>query len=99
MPFEGVPAKESAGQGQKRFVDVCPHFVADTQATKLIQSGEGSFHHPSPSPQSTAVISFSLCDHRHDVAGTQTFPDCFRIITSVAQHQVRTMARTPSLSL
>ena len=31
--------------------------------------------------------------------GTQTLPDCLRVITTVAQHAVRTMAWTSPLSL
>ena len=31
--------------------------------------------------------------------GSQTLPDCLRVITSVAQHEIRTMAWTPSFPL
>ena len=80
-------------------MDVGPLFVADTQATKLIQPSKGPFYHPAPSPQPTAMFGVTLGKHRHDVAGTQTLPDCLCIITSVAEHAIRPMARTPSFSL
>jgi hypothetical protein len=65
-------------------MDVGPLFIADAQAAKLIQPREGSLHHPSPSAQSTAMLSVSLGQPRHNVAGTQTLPDRFRVITTVA---------------
>jgi hypothetical protein len=65
-------------------MDVGPPFVANTQAAKLIQPGEGSFYHPAPSAQSTAMLSISLGEPRHDVADTQPLPDRFRVITTVA---------------
>ncbi len=30
-------------------------FVADSQATKLIQPGKGSLHHPSPATKAAAI--------------------------------------------
>ena len=99
MPFESVPAEESAGQGQKRFMNVGAFFVANSQPSELVQPSEGSLHHPAPSPQSTAMFGVTLGKHRHDAAGTQTFPDCLCVITPVAQHAIRPMARSSSLSL
>jgi hypothetical protein len=80
-------------------MDVCPLFIANTQATKLIQPGEGSFHYPAPSAQSAAMFSVAPREPRHDVAGTQTLPDCLRVITTVTQHAIRTVARMSALSL
>jgi hypothetical protein len=99
MPFESVPAEESAGQDQKRFMDVGAFFVANSQPSELVQPSEGSLHHPAPSPQPTAMFGITLRKSRHDAAGTQTFPDRFRVITSVSQHAIRTMARSPPFSL
>jgi len=75
MPFESVPAEESASQGQKRFMNVGPFFVPNSQPSELIQPGEGSFHHPAPSPQSSAMFGVTLGKHGLDAAGTQTLPD------------------------
>jgi hypothetical protein len=65
-------------------VNVTPLFVANAQWPKLIQPREGSLHNPSPSAQSTAVLSVSLGEPRHDVAGTQTSPDRLGVIAAVA---------------
>jgi hypothetical protein len=45
------------------------------------------------------MFSVSFGEPRHDVAGTQTLPDRFRVITTVAQHAVRTMAWTSTFTL
>ncbi len=63
---------------------VSPLLVTNTQSAKLIQPSEGSFYDPAPSAQSAAMLSVSLGEPRHDVAGTQTLPDCLRVITTVA---------------
>ena len=49
VPFENVPAEESARQGQKRFMDVGALFIAYAQAAKLIEPRESPFNHPAPS--------------------------------------------------
>jgi hypothetical protein len=65
-------------------MDVGPLFIADAQATELIKPREGSLHHPSPPAQSTAILSVSLGEPRHDVASTQASPDCLGVIATVA---------------
>ena len=80
-------------------MDVGPFFIANTQPPKLIQPGESPLHHPPPLPQSAAVLSISLGEQRRDVTGTQTLPDCLRVIPAVAQHAVRAMAWSSTLSL
>jgi hypothetical protein len=80
-------------------VDVGALFVANTQAPELIHPGEGPFNDPPPSAQSAAMFGVALREPRDDVAGTQTSPDCLRVITTVTQHAIRTMARTSALSL
>jgi len=65
-------------------VHVSPLLVTNTQSAKLIQPSEGSFYDPAPSAQSAAMLSVSLGEQRHNVAGTQPLPDCLRVITTVA---------------
>jgi hypothetical protein len=79
-----TPTNESAPERQERLMDVSPFFITDAQAAKLIQPSEGSLHHPSPSPQSAAMLGVAFGQPRHDVASTQTFPNCLRVITPVA---------------
>ena len=42
VPFENLPAEQSARQGQKCFMDVSPLFIAYTQTTKLFEPSEAS---------------------------------------------------------
>ena len=74
-------------------------FVANAQTPELKQPRKGSFYHPPPSAQSASMFGVALREPRHDPAGTQTSPDCLRVIATVAQHTIRTMARSPSLAL
>jgi hypothetical protein len=97
--LQDVPTDEGAGQGKKRFMDVGSLLITKTQAAKLIQPREGTFHDPPPSAQSTAMFGVALCEPGHDVAGAQTLPDCLRVITTVAYDAIRTTARTSLLSL
>ena len=79
-------------------MDVSPLFVANTQPPELVQPGKRPLHYPEPSTQTTAMLSVAHREQRHDVAGTQTLADCLGVITAVAQHAVRTMARSPTRS-
>jgi hypothetical protein len=65
-------------------MDVGPLLIANSQSAKLIHPGERPLHNPAPSAQSTAMISVSFGEPRHDVAGTQTLPDRFGVIATVA---------------
>ncbi len=80
-------------------MNVCPLFVAHAQSPKLVEPGEGSFHHPAPSPQSATMFCIALRQKRDDASVTQTLPDRFGIVTAVAEHAVRTPARASALSL
>ena len=81
---ESVPAEESAGQGQKRLVYVCPFLIANSQAAELIQPSECPLHYPAPSPQPTAMFGVALRKKRHDMSAPQTLPNCLRVIATVA---------------
>jgi hypothetical protein len=73
--------------------------ITDAQSPKLIQPSERPLDDPPPSAQSAAMFCVALGEPRHDVAGTQTLPDCRHVITTVSQHAIRTMARSSSLAL
>jgi hypothetical protein len=94
-----APADQSTSQGEKGLVNVGPLFVAHAQSPELIQPGEGSLHHPAPSPQSAAMFGVALRKKRDDASVTQTLPDRLGVITTVAQYAVRTMAWPASLFL
>lgn len=70
IPFESVPAEESAGQSQKRFMDVGPFLKADSQAAELIQPSECPFDDPSPSAQPAAMFGVALRKEGEDASVT-----------------------------
>src|ERR1035437_4773107 len=76
-------------------MNVRPLFVANAQSSELIQPSERPLHDPAPSAHAPAMFGVSFRKRRDDASVTQTLPDRFGIITTVAQHAVRTMARTP----
>jgi hypothetical protein len=79
-----MPADQGAAKRQERLMYVGSPFVANAQSPELKQPGKGSFYHPPPSAQSTAMLGVAFGKERHDVASTQTLPDRFSVITSIA---------------
>jgi hypothetical protein len=65
-------------------MNVGSFLITDAQSAKLIEPSERPLDDPAPSAQSAAVFGVAFGEPRHDVAHTQTLPDCFRIITTVA---------------
>jgi len=80
-------------------VKVCPFFVAHAQSPKLIQPSERPLDDPAPLPQSATMFGVALRKKRDDASVTQTLPDRFGIITTVAKHAVGTMAGSSALTL
>jgi hypothetical protein len=80
-------------------VNVRPLFVANAQSPKLIEPSERPLHDPTPSAQPAAMFGVALRKKGDDVADAQTLPDCRRVIATVPQHAMRTMAWTSMLSL
>jgi hypothetical protein len=64
-------------------MDVGPLFIANAQAAKLIEPGEGPFYNPSPSAEPAAMLGVAPGEPRYDVAGMQTLPYRFGVITTV----------------
>jgi hypothetical protein len=79
-----TPTDQGTPEREECLVYVGPLFVANAQTPELKQPGEGSFYHPPPSTQSTAMLGVALGRERHDVASTQTLPDRFRVVTPIA---------------
>jgi hypothetical protein len=78
-----MPADQGAPERQESLMYVGSPFVANAQTPELKQPGKGSFYHPPPSAQSTAMLGVAFGKERHDVANTQTLPDLFRVIAPV----------------
>lgn len=64
-------------------MDVCSFLVTNSKATELVQPCKAPFNHPAPAAQSAPVLCVALCQQRQNVPGSQTSPDCFRVISSV----------------
>jgi hypothetical protein len=97
--FKSIPADQSATQGQECLVKVRPFFVAHAQSPALIQPSERPLDDPAPSAQSAAMFGVALRKKRDNASLTQTLPDRLGVITAVAQHAIRSMARTPTHAL
>jgi hypothetical protein len=74
-------------------------FITNAKAAELVEPGEGSFYHPTPSAQPAAMFGVWLGEPRLDSTNFQGLPDCFRVITAITYQTSRTTARTPSFSL
>jgi hypothetical protein len=61
-------------------VDFIPH----ADATELIQSSEGAFHNPAPSPQPATMSGIAHCEQGKDVADTQGMADALRVVGPVS---------------
>lgn len=62
-------------------------------------AGKRPLDDPAPSPQSATMFCVAPREKRDDASVTQTLPDRFGIITTVAQHAVRTLAGASALAL
>ena len=69
---------------------VGPLLLANAEPTKLIQPSESFCHDPAPSAQPTAVLRVAHREQRSDE--TQTLPNWFCIITTVAHDDVVVLA-------
>ena len=56
-------------------MNVGSSFITHAQPPELVPPSEGPFHHPPPSPQSTAVLGVALRKKRDDASVAQTLPD------------------------
>ena len=80
-------------------MDVGSLFIADAQTPELIQPGEGTLHHPSPPPKTTAMRRAARSQQRENVARPQPSPDHLRVVGAVAQHTVGTTPGSSSRAL
>jgi hypothetical protein len=79
-----MPADQSAPERQERLMYVGSPFVANARTPELKKPRKGSFYHPPPSAQSTAMLGVTFGKERHDVPSKQALPDLFRVIAPVA---------------
>jgi hypothetical protein len=70
LTSQKLPTDQNASQSEKCFVDVGAFLIADAQPTKLVQPGKSSFHDPSPSAKSTAVLGIPHREQWQNAAAT-----------------------------
>jgi hypothetical protein len=67
-------ADEAAGEVKEGFVDVGAAFVADAEASVLVQPGEGALDDPALAAESGSVWCVAFGDERPDAAGAEFLP-------------------------
>jgi hypothetical protein len=90
-------ADHNTSDFQKRHMDVCATFVADSQTAELMQPTDRSFHHPAADPQAASMFRVSLGDDRLDASLGQLIPVRFGIVRSVGEHFLGTIHRAAHL--
>ena len=65
-------------------MNVGSFLITDAQSPKLIEPSERRLDDPTPSAQSASMFGVALGQPGHDVAVTQTLPNCLCVITAVA---------------
>ena len=80
-------------------MDVGPPIVADAQAAKLTEPGEGAFHHPPPPTQATPMLGAAPSQQGHDVTRPQTAPNGSCVVAAIPEHTVRPLPRSPPYAM
>lgn len=65
---EDIPADKGATEFQERFVNVSSTIEANTKTTEVVEPRVSAFNHPAEFPQTAAMFSTTLRDHRLDAA-------------------------------
>ena len=80
-------------------MDVGPPIVADAQAAKLTEPGEGAFHDPPPPSQATPMLCAAHGQQGHDVTRPETASDRGRIVAAIPEHTVRPLPRSTAFAV
>ena len=92
--FQEVPADEDASEGEESFVKVVESFVADLEAAKLMQPGDGALHYPTGFSQTAAVLGIAFGDDRFDGQGAQPPAMGFGVIAAITLERFRALSGT-----
>ena len=90
-----LPADQRAPEREERLVDVGPLVVADAQAAKLTEPGEGAFHDPPPPAQATPMLCAAHGQQGHDVTSSKTPPNGGRVVAAIPEHTIWPLAGAP----
>jgi hypothetical protein len=91
---EEFEADQAAADREERFVDVVAAFVADAQATVLVQPGDRALNDPALLAEPGAVRCFGGGDPRLDAAAAELAPSLARVVGAVAVEPFRSAAGT-----
>lgn len=72
--------------------------VAYSEASELVEPGEGAFDDPTIDPEATAVFDPAIIDERPDVALLQSRPDGFGIVCLIGEQSIWTPTRAAPAS-
>jgi len=95
---ERSKTNHDAAQRQECLVNVGTAFVADSEATELMQPTVGPFDHPAMNSQAAAMSGAAFGQHRLDAALTQFETVRLRVVGSIPLNSLRSSARTPAPS-
>jgi hypothetical protein len=91
-------ADEAAGKGEEGFVDVGSAFVADAEASILVQPGEGALDHPALAADSGSVWCVAFGDERLDAAGAELVAVGSGVVAAVGEEDLRSASRSSALA-
>ena len=79
-------------------MEIIPSFVADAEASELMQPGNGALDHPAEETQSTPMRCASAGQHRRDAFRAQLAAVGLRIVGAIALDRFRPLPGTPHLA-
>lgn len=79
-------------------MDVGAAFVADTEASELVQPGDGAFHDPSQTPRARVFVGAAAWQERLDALDVQHHLAEVRVVRPVGRHRAGTLARRADLA-
>jgi hypothetical protein len=91
LRVEELEADQAAADREECFVDVVSAFVADAQASVLVQPGDRALDDPALLAESGAVRCFGGGDPRLDAAAAELAPSFARVVGAVAIEPFRAM--------
>lgn len=91
-------ANQRATDFEKCFVDVTPPFVANPQASELVQPTEGPLNNPTIHTQTAAVLGISSGNERFYANLAQRLSICLRIVRTIRIKLLEAISRRPTLS-
>ena len=84
---ESAPADQAAAEAEQGLVEVVAAFVAGSQASELVQPGEGAFDDPAVAAETGAVFGAAAGDAMGDAALAQQAAVLVVVIATVGKQE------------